>query len=72
MFKSEETGTMRFVSRERPDLREEYRPIGIGAVAAALSVTAKNADNVRQTRRENGDRSGADNDRYGYNESMAA
>jgi hypothetical protein len=26
-------------TRERPDLRQQYRPIGIGAVAAALAAT---------------------------------
>lgn len=72
MSKPDETGTARLGFRDGPDLRKEYRPIGIGAVAAALSVTAKDADQVPQTSRENDERNDADNDRFGYNESIAA
>jgi hypothetical protein len=31
-------------SREQADLRRQYRPIGIGAVAAALEATGDSAD----------------------------
>ena len=31
-------------SRESADLRRQYRPIGIGAVAAALSAAGRTAD----------------------------
>jgi hypothetical protein len=41
MSKTKEGANALFVLREAPDLRQQYRPIGIGAVAAALSVTAK-------------------------------
>jgi hypothetical protein len=36
-----EPGTTPAGSRERTDLSQQYRPIGIGAVAAALSAIGK-------------------------------
>jgi hypothetical protein len=35
-------------AREATDLGREYRPIGIGAVAAALTVTSKKAQDQSQ------------------------
>jgi hypothetical protein len=35
-------------ARERMDLKSEYRPIGIGAVAAALTIRGKTQQNQSQ------------------------
>jgi hypothetical protein len=45
MLRANETENSREPARERADLKREYRPIGIGAVAAALSVTSRSAEN---------------------------
>jgi hypothetical protein len=37
------------VQRGRSDLSKEYRPIGIGAVAAALTVTGKHEPEAEQS-----------------------
>jgi hypothetical protein len=39
-----ETDRASEIPREPTDLKREYRPIGIGAVAAALTVTGKQND----------------------------
>ncbi len=39
-----QTGRARRDPREQADLCGQYRPIGIGAVAAALSATGKDPD----------------------------
>jgi hypothetical protein len=47
MLVSRERDRLRATERERPDLRQKYRPIGIGAVAAALTVVGNpKADNA--------------------------
>jgi hypothetical protein len=62
----QEAKNARLATRERPDLSRQYRPIGIGAVAAALSATGRStADN------SNG-RSSEQPEKYRYTDSMAA
>ena len=58
MFRLDESGSARRESRERPDLEQQYRPIGIGAVAAALSVTGEKSERANQQ-----DDAGASNER---------
>lgn len=49
-----ETDRASEIPRERTDLKREYRPIGIGAVAAALTVTGKHgADEPRSAANSN-------------------
>jgi hypothetical protein len=45
MLQANETENSREPAPERADLKREYRPIGIGAVAAALSVTSRSSEN---------------------------
>jgi hypothetical protein len=72
MTKPGESGERRFGAHERPDLRKEYRPIGIGAVAAALSVTGKDLKNGTQPRQGEDEDRRADNDRGGHRSFLAA
>ena len=72
MTKPEESGEARFGFRERPDLRKEYRPIGIGAVAAALSATGKEPDDAPRPAQGKNEAQRADNDRGGYRSFLAA
>lgn len=48
MFRRERPDTAPTESDERPDLKRQYRPIGIGAVAAALSVTGEKSERANQ------------------------
>lgn len=43
--------------RERPDLRRQYRPIGIGAVAAALSAAGRSAGDTARDAANSNERS---------------
>jgi hypothetical protein len=70
MSSSWDVGRARHESRERTDLRKQYRPIGIGAVAAALEVVGDghgSADENRAAPRDEERR-----DAYRFLESMAA
>jgi hypothetical protein len=58
MSSSWDNGRVRPDSRERTDLRKQYRPIGIGAVAAALEVVGDGRFSTRE------DRSGSANDKH--------
>jgi hypothetical protein len=51
----------------RPDLGREYRPIGIGAVAAALTVTGE-----KKSDEDRSDAAGDSGERYRYWNSLAA
>ena len=51
----------------RPDLDREYRPIGIGAVAAALVVTGE-----KKSEEDRSDDASASSERHDYWNSMAA
>jgi hypothetical protein len=59
MSSSWDNGRVRADSRERTDLRKQYRPIGIGAVAAALEVVGDGRFSTRE------DRPGPANDKHG-------
>ena len=48
MSRRERSGTAPIEPDERPDLKRQYRPIGIGAVAAALSVTGEKSEEANQ------------------------
>jgi hypothetical protein len=72
MSEPNEPARARFESREQSDLRKQYRPIGIGAVAAALAVTANDQDNGAQAARDEGKRMDAENGGRRYSEPMAA
>ena len=48
MFRLDEVGNAQRESHERPELEQHYRPIGIGAVAAALSVTGEKSERAKQ------------------------
>jgi len=50
MSRFDVSDTARPESGERSDLRRQYRPIGIGAVAAALTVTAEKSEEANQSR----------------------
>jgi hypothetical protein len=65
-----EAGRVRPESRERTDLGKQYRPIGIGAVAAALEVVGHGRANAGERRVE--PRNDEHRDEYRFLESMAA
>jgi hypothetical protein len=50
-------------SRERPDLCQQYRPIGIGAVAGALTATQHLAVNPARGAANSNERIGSDGSR---------
>lgn len=50
MLLKSETEQARTSTREQTDLKREYRPIGIGAVAAALAATGKSAEGEQRAR----------------------
>ena len=54
-----ETDRASEISREPIDLKREYRPIGIGAVAAALTVTGKHSDSQPRTAANSNERIGS-------------
>jgi hypothetical protein len=60
-----ESASTRTDAREQTDLKREYRPIGIGAVAAALSVTSKHDERLERTAANS-------NERFGKGGSRAA
>jgi hypothetical protein len=47
------------IPREQTDLKREYRPIGIGAVAAALTVTGKHCNAQPRTAANSNERIGS-------------
>jgi hypothetical protein len=59
MLQANETEVMRAESRERKDLKHEYRPIGIGAVVAALTVSNKFSNDHSHTAENSSDQRGA-------------
>lgn len=67
MVRPEVSEAARRESREQPDLGRQYRPIGIGAVAAALSVTGEKSERAGQQ-----DDAGASNERDHDRRSLAA
>jgi hypothetical protein len=58
MLQANDTGYAREPAREGTDLGREYRPIGIGAVAAALAVTSKKPGNQSQAAANSNERRG--------------
>jgi hypothetical protein len=54
-----ETDRASEIPRELTDLKREYRPIGIGAVAAALTVTGKHDDAQPRTAANSNERFGS-------------
>jgi hypothetical protein len=48
MTRQSEAGDARGTAREGVNLRQQYRPIGIGAVAAAVTVTGRPAVSRRE------------------------
>ena len=54
-----ETDRASEIPREQTDLKREYRPIGIGAVAAALTVTGKHSNAQPRTAANSNERIGS-------------
>jgi hypothetical protein len=65
MTRLSEAGDARGSAREATNLRQQYRPIGIGAVAAAVTVTGRPTGDRREA-------AANDRDEYRPRESRAA